>query len=85
MDTSRHRPSGIELLETADTSGNHPVDVLPDTVFCNIGIHPMPPDADAGLLGRIAEILLVGLRKRSYGRHEDGRNKTEGFHFSFVA
>lgn len=64
IDDLRRTQIGIEILDTANSDALHPGKILGNAVHCDVAVHPVPPDARAGAVGRIAELLL----KRGFRR-----------------
>ena len=51
---NRWRGEGcIKMMEPGNPRPVHPLQILPDAVFCYVSVHPVPPDKGAGFVGRI--------------------------------
>ena len=81
--SAHHGPAGIELLDAAHPGGFHPFQVGLDAVFGDIGVHPMPPHADARLLRRVGEIGFIGLGKGAHCKQHACCEKDLFFQFIF--
>ena len=61
-------PAGIELLHPGNAGGFHPIQICLDALFGDVSVHPMPPNPDPRILRRILEIIIITLRRGSYGK-----------------
>ena len=52
---------GIEVLETAQAGAVHPLQIELDALLGDVAVHPVPPYAGAGTLGRRFEAALQGI------------------------
>ena len=63
-------PTRVELLHPGDAGGFHPIQICLDALLRDIPVHPVPPDPGPGFLGRVLEIIIITLRRGSYGKKQ---------------
>jgi hypothetical protein len=66
----RRHHLGVEVLQAAQARARHPVEILPDALFGDVPVQPVPPHARTGALGRVGEAGGERIVRGGRGRRE---------------